>query len=136
MAGEELELAQKIDWSGRGRYVHAYGAALALGAAVGRGAGYRARGQGHHQTVFEALELVWPEARDRARFFDRCRRKRNRLTYDRPEEVTPEETKELLGDVEGFRDEVLAWMKIHRADALPPPPSPPPPVTPPPTSSP
>ena len=125
MVGEELELARKIDWSGRGRYVHAYGAALALGAAVVRGVGYRPRGEGHHATVFEALEFVWPEARQRARFFDRCRRKRNRMTYDRPEEVPPEEAKDVLDQVEVFREEVLAWMKTHRADAITPPPSPP-----------
>ena len=131
MAKDDLATAGKIDWSVRGRYQHAYGAALSLAAVVVRGAGYRPHGEGHHHTLFEALELVAPALGARAKFFDKARGKRNTMSYDKPQAVTPTETDELLAAARGFETEVLAWVKANRADALPPPapPAPPPPAT-------
>jgi hypothetical protein len=136
MAHQELEDAQRARAGGLScdaRYVFAYGAALALSAAAVRASGYRTRGQGHHETLFKVLPILVPQEAKASREFDRARSKRNKITYERPKQASDKEAQELLEQVIGFRERILAWLrKDHPGLFMTPPP--PPPATPPPTT--
>ena len=75
-------------------------------------AGYRTKGLAAHQTTFAALKLaLGPEAGDTATYLDRCRRKRNKLSYDAAGVVSEAEADELLSKVCEFRKTVERWVK-------------------------
>ncbi len=120
MAEEDLAIAEKLDWTDRGRYLHAYGAAQALSAVVVRGSGYKPRGEGHHEALFIALEPLAPATKDFAMTFDKARRKRHKMTYENPDAATPDEVQELFKRVGEFKGDVLKWAKPNRPDALSP----------------
>ena len=95
-----------------GRFNHAYDAALLLATIPLRCAGYRTRGEGHHQTVFSVLPEVMGGAAQRvARYLQKCRTIRNRSTYSRSGIVSKSEVKELISRVEDFRSAVGEWLK-------------------------
>src|SRR5437867_12623089 len=66
------------------RFAFAYEAALTLATMAILAAGYRVKGQGHHRTTLQALPLAIPgrETAQDSRYFDRCRRLRNELSYE------------------------------------------------------
>jgi len=90
------------------RFGCAYEAALILSTAAIACAGYRVKGLGHHRTTFEALPLALPgkKTAEDASYFDRCRRLRNRFSYDAVGVVDAREVNELLVRVEQFRERV------------------------------
>ena len=55
---EPAFLLRAAGLSADGRFLFGYGASQALAAAVVRAAGYKTRGQGHHQTLFAALAIL------------------------------------------------------------------------------
>ncbi len=74
-------------------------------------AGYRAKGLGAHQTTFVALKLAMgPDVAKLVNYFDRCRRKRNDLSYDMAGVVTDTEAARLLAEVDEFRKTVEDWI--------------------------
>jgi hypothetical protein len=89
------------------RFGCAYEAALILATAATYG-GYRVKGLGHHRTTFEALPLALPgrQSTEDARYFDRCRRLRNKFSYDAAGVVDAREVEELLVRVEQFQERV------------------------------
>lgn len=101
------------------RFVMAYHGALAAATAVLAAAGYRAATTGHHETVFAALPLVMPDARDVAGYFDRCRRKRNQALYDRFGQVSVDELDELMTAVGEFIPAVKRWLSEHHPTLYP-----------------
>jgi hypothetical protein len=42
------------------------------------------------------------------------------MSYEKPKAVTPKEAGDRLAGAREFQPEVLAWLKVNRADALPP----------------
>jgi hypothetical protein len=140
-AEQDLADSRSKGLSADGKYVFAYGAALALSAAVVRASGYKTRGQGHHETLFRVLGILLPQEKAASVEFDRARKKRNKINYERPKQASDKEAEELLQQVAQFRDRVVDWLKKNHAALLPPtPPAPPapsaPPPAPPPMSSP
>ncbi|MCC6127477.1 MAG: hypothetical protein IT426_21170 [Pirellulales bacterium] len=97
------------------RFGLAYEAALLLSKMVLACAGYRVKGQGSHQTSFLALPLVLGDSSKKtSSYFDRCRRKRNAISYDTANVVTDTEVKEILAKAKGFQQTVETWIaKTH-----------------------
>ena len=94
----------------------AYEAAILLAKMAIGCAGYRVKGSGAHYTTFAALELaIGPTAARAGSYFDRCRRKRNELSYDRAGIVTETEAEELLREVRRFQRMVGAWIRRHHS---------------------
>ena len=92
----------------------AYEAAFLLAKAVIACAGYRVRGLGAHHTTFVALEVAMgASGAQTAAYFDRCRRKRNDLSYDSADIASEAEARELRREVEAFRVTALAWIEKH-----------------------
>jgi uncharacterized protein (UPF0332 family) len=93
------------------RFGLAYEAALLLAKMAIACAGYRVKGQGAHQTTFAALLLVLGQSlKATASYFDRCRRKRNEISYDMADVVTDTEVEEILDQAGKFQQTVEAWI--------------------------
>ncbi len=75
---------------------------------------------GKHAAVFRFLSVVqgghWA---DDAKRFDRARKIRNELEYERPNVATPEQVDELVERASRFLGEVRDWLRRHHADLLP-----------------
>jgi hypothetical protein len=93
------------------RFGLAYEAGLLLAKMAVACAGYRVKGQGAHQTAFVALKLALGAGIAKtASYLDRCRRKRNELSYDMAGVATDTEAAELLAEVRSMRDTVEHWI--------------------------
>lgn len=91
-----------------------YEAVFLLAKAVLACAGYRVRGLGAHHTTFVALELALGASMSKtAAYFDRCRRKRNELSYDAAGIASEVEATELREEAYRFQADVHAWIKTH-----------------------
>ena len=97
------------------RFGCAYEAALIVTTAAIACSGYRVKGLGHHRTTFEALPIALPgvESTEDARYFDRCRRLRNELSYLAAGIVEEREVAELLTRVDALRTRVSALVEQH-----------------------
>ncbi len=124
-AEQDLADAAAAGLSADGKFIFGYGASQALSAAVVRAAGYKTRGQGHHQTLFAALAVLMPAEKATAKYFDKCREKRNKISYERPRQATATEADEVVKEARAFRDKVLAWLAANFPAMVPPPPTPP-----------
>jgi len=125
-AEQDLADAATAGLSADGKFLFGYGAAQALAAAVVRAAGYKTRGQGHHQTLFAILGILMATEKATARYFDKCREKRNRISYERPRQATATESDEVVKEATAFRGKVQAWLAANHPALLPPaPPKPP-----------
>jgi len=92
----------------------AYEAVFLLAKAVLACAGYRVRGLGAHHTTFVALEVAMGASMsETAGYFDRCRRKRNELSYDAAGVASEAEATELREEAGRFQAYVHAWIKTH-----------------------
>jgi hypothetical protein len=93
------------------RFGIAYDAALLAVKMVVACAGYRVTGRGAHRTLFEALQLAMGPSQSRtAGYLDRCRRKRNDLSYDAADVVSETEADELLRLAEELFLQAEAWI--------------------------
>jgi hypothetical protein len=97
------------------RFGLAYEAALLASKMAMACAGYRARGASAHQTTFVGLELALGQEVSRAaQYFERCRRKRNQLSYEGAGIAGGSEAQEILVEAARLRDTVEAWIsKVH-----------------------
>jgi hypothetical protein len=94
------------------RFATAYNAVLQLATMVIACAGYRVSAkQGHHENTFVGLELAMgPPAAKLAKYFNTCRKKRNRVDYNLANVVTETELHELLEKANEFRELVEDWI--------------------------
>lgn len=93
------------------RFGLAYEAALLLAKMAIACAGYRVKGQGSHQTTFVALALVLgPGVAAIAGYLDRCRRKRNEISYDCAGLVSDTEADEILAKTQALQQTVDDWI--------------------------
>lgn len=93
------------------RFGLAYEAGLLLAKMAVACAGYRVKGQGAHQTTFAALKLaVGSTVAKTAAYLDRCRRKRNEISYDTAGLVSETEATEIVRTVGTFRRTVEDWI--------------------------
>jgi len=89
----------------------AYEAALLAAKMAVSAAGYRVKGLGAHQTTFVALKLaLGTEMTQTAGYLDRCRRKRNDLSYDTAGIVTANEAAELIEEARKLEKTVEHWI--------------------------
>lgn len=98
-----------------------YNAAQQLSQVVVACSGYRLRSiPGHHQVMFECLELAMGTlATKYSTYFDLCRNKRNNLEYNRSSVVSQTEADELLKTASEFNADVLSWIKTNHPRLLP-----------------
>ena len=91
------------------RFATAYGAAMNLANYVIRREGYRVAAKaGHHKITFEiAGTLLGQKATQFIKYFDLCRRKRNKVDYDRTDVVSETQVDELIKAVEKFKELIL-----------------------------
>jgi hypothetical protein len=99
------------------RYGTAYEAALIAAKMAVACAGYRVRGEGAHETCFQALELaVGPSAARYARFFQQSRRIRHEISYERAGVVEPGEVAEIIEQARLLQELVEAWIANSHPD--------------------
>lgn len=93
------------------RFGLAYEAALLLGKMAIACAGYRAKGLGAHQATFAAAKLaLGTGVKTTADYLERCRRKRNELSYDMAGVVTDTEASEILSQAQTLQATVEQWI--------------------------
>jgi uncharacterized protein (UPF0332 family) len=120
IVARDLQDAGVLGLSTDRQFATAYNAVLQLAKMAIACAGYRVVGAGHHQTTFEAVELVFgASVSPLASYFDMCRRKRNILDYDNAQVVTETEAKELVQKAEEFRILVEQWIAQHHPQFTP-----------------
>lgn len=96
------------------RFSIAYQAALLAAKMAVACAGYRVKGQGAHQTTFQAVKIAMGASVGKtADYFDRCRRKRNDLAYDSLGAVSAADAVELEKRAVAFLAEVEAWIAAN-----------------------
>ncbi len=97
------------------RFGLAYEAALLSAKMAVACAGYRVKGQGAHQTTFAALKLALGAGINKtAVYLERCRRKRNELSYDAAGVVTETEATEILAQARALEETVEQWIAKNR----------------------
>ena len=93
------------------RFGIAYQAALLVAKMAIACAGYRVKGQGAHHTTFEVLPLALDNSfQTLAHYLDRCRRKRNGISYDSQDIVSLADAETLLNQVVQFALDVEGWI--------------------------
>ena len=93
------------------RFGLAYEGALLLAKMAVACSGYRVKGQGAHQTTFAALKLaVGPSIAKTASYLERCRRKRNELSYDSAGVVSDTEAAEILSEAHSLQKSIEEWI--------------------------
>jgi hypothetical protein len=93
------------------RFGLAYEAALLSARMAIACAGYRIKGVGAHRSTFDALGMAMgPSSARAANYFDRCRRKRNTLSYDMAGVATDTEAREILREARRFGNDVESWI--------------------------
>ena len=93
------------------RFGLTYEAALLLARMAALCAGYRPKGLGAHETTFLTLELtLGPSAARMGKYLNKCRRKRNELSYEAAGIATDSEADELTREVTRLRSSVEAWI--------------------------
>jgi len=111
-----LRDAAIVQLSADNRFGLAYEAALLLAKMAAACAGYRVKGQGAHQTTFAALKLaVGPGIAQTASYLERCRRKRNELSYDSAGVVTETEASEILTEARSMQKSIEQWIAATHA---------------------
>jgi hypothetical protein len=79
-------------------------------------AGYRVKGQGAHRTTFQALKLALGSSVTKTTgYLDRCRRKRNDLTYDAAGIVTEQDAEDLLLEAANLDRQIESWIAKHHS---------------------
>ncbi len=114
MVDRDLKDAAIESLSDDRRFATAYNAVLQLSKMAIACAGYRVpSGAGHHQKTFDAVRIAVDSAKANAfaDYFDTCRRKRNKIDYDRADIVTETESNELLQKASEFRELIEAWIR-------------------------
>ena len=97
IARRDLEMSQAVlEKSREWAFNIAYNAMHLAGRAYMFRQGYRTRGEGHHATVIEFLEISLPDAGGLLAVMDRMRRKRNQAVYGMVGTISPEEAGEAI----------------------------------------
>jgi len=115
IADRDMHDAEVRGVSVPGRFNSAYSAVRTLATIVIRASGYRVKGgDGGHRLTFDVLALLDSAFDQRASYFNRCRKKRNDITYTGTGYVANTETEELLRIAHAFAGEVAKWLKTKR----------------------
>ena len=102
------------------RFATAYNATLQLATIALYAAGSRASSTGHHWVTLRALpEIMGPQAKERADYFDACRSKRNLADYDRAGIISDAEADELLREARAFKADLIDWLSANHPHLVP-----------------
>ena len=103
--------AALVGLSADNKFGLAYEAGLLLAKMAVACVGYRVKGQGAHKTTFVALRLAMGSSvAETASYLDRCRRKRNEISYDTAGLASDTEAEELVAEMEEFQRAVEGWI--------------------------
>jgi hypothetical protein len=85
-----------------------------------RSEGWRTKGEGHHETLFSTLpHFLGVDAEKIARFLDRCRRRRNLVTYGSEyPTVTDSQVEELAKAVKELELLILKWLREKHPELI------------------
>jgi hypothetical protein len=85
-----------------------------------RAEAWRTKGEGHHETLFSALpHFLGDSTKKLARFLDRCRRRRNIVTYGiESPPVTENHADELASVVETLESLIIKWLQEKHSELL------------------
>lgn len=115
-----LKDAATKDISIDGQYGHAYDAVLLLSKMAVTCSGYRIKGTGAHRNTFLAMSLACgSKERKFSDYFDQCRRKRNKLSYDMAGTITKKEAEELLTKAHEFNKFIESWIVSNHPEFKP-----------------
>lgn len=92
------------------RFATAYNAALTVATAALAASGYRAAGEGHHYWVIQSLAFTLQLDAETIEEFNRFRRKRNTIDYERTGSVSEREVSEMLELARDIRDKLEKWL--------------------------
>ena len=99
------------------KFATAYNAVLQLATILLHCKGYKAKGEGHHSTVFQATrEIMGKGYYELVDYFDSCRAKRNITDYNYAGEISESEAEELVIEAEKFLKVVLNWLKSNHPE--------------------
>jgi len=97
----------------------AYNAVMRLSSILLFAQGFRAtRDQKHYRTIAAIPLALGENAKTWADYFDRCRIKRNEVTYETATLISQSEADELISEVRQFTEEVKSWLKVNHADLI------------------
>jgi uncharacterized protein (UPF0332 family) len=81
--------------------------------------GYRAKGIGHHYTIFQTMKgILGGKYKKLADYFDSCRVKRNTAFYGYAGIISEKEANELIDEAENFLDIVIKWLKKNYTEYI------------------
>ena len=100
------------------RFATAYNAALTVATAALAASGYRAAGEGHHYWVIQSLAFTLLLEADTIEEFNRFRRKRNSIDYERIGAVSEREVSEMLELARNIRSKLEIWLRGNYPDLL------------------
>jgi len=113
LSESDLEFAKKgLETKNYNRVMTvAYEAVLRAGNRLMNFLGYRAIGKEHHKNVFEFLKETELE-QDLVKFFDKIRIKRNNFVYRDVEDISKEESEEIIKKAESFVHKIRTF--VHK----------------------
>ena len=99
------------------KFATAYNAVLQLATILLHCRGYKAKGEGHHFTVFQVIrEIMGKGYYELVDYFDSCKAKRNITDYNYAGEISESEAEELVIEAEKFLKVVLNWLKSNHPE--------------------
>lgn len=113
LADRSLADARIAAVSPEGRFQFGYNAALSTASAALHASGFRTNSNipGHHANTVQSLQHTIGADATLVRKFDAFRRKRNRISYDKPLPVSDREAADMLALAEQLRRDVEAWIR-------------------------
>jgi len=100
------------------RFATAYNAALMASTAALAASGYRAAGKGHHYWTIQSLAFTLKMDTDTIEEFNRFRRKRNTVDYERIGSVSQREVLEMLELAKNIRDKLEVWLMQNHPELV------------------
>ena len=100
------------------RFATAYNAALTVATAALATSGYRAAGEGHHYWVIQSLAFTLQLEAETIEEFNRFRRKRNTIDYERIGAVSEREVSEMLELAKNIRSKLEVWLRGNYPELL------------------
>jgi hypothetical protein len=100
------------------KFTTAYNAALMIAIAALVASGYRAASKGHHYWTIRSLAFTLQPDAVMIETFDKFRRKRNTIDYERIGMVSEKEVGEMLSLAKSLRDSFEAWLRKNHHELL------------------
>ena len=100
------------------RFATAYNAALTVSVAALAASGFRAAGEGHHYWIIQSLAFTLQLDAGTIEEFNRFRRKRNTIDYERTGAVSEREVLEMLELARNIRGKLETWLRENYPELL------------------